>query len=152
MIRIIFVGKTKEDWLKEQIDEYSKRLGRFVRIQIDEVKDEKILGTDFERIKKAEGERIIKLLDDDYAIALDINGKEFGSKEFATAMKKANEENKRLTFIVGGAMGLSDEVLKKCKIRLSLSKMTFTNQMVRLLLVEQIYRAFTILAGMEYHK
>jgi 23S rRNA (pseudouridine1915-N3)-methyltransferase len=152
MIRIIFVGKVKEPWLQEQVDEYVKRLGRFVRIQVDEVKDEKITGTDYEKIKKNEGQRIINLLNEDYCIALDVNGKELGSKEFATALKKAGDENKRLTFIVGGALGLSDEVLKHCRLRLSLSKMTFTNQMVRLLLVEQIYRAFTILAGMEYHK
>ena len=152
MIRIIFVGRVKEEWLREQIEEYVKRLGRFTKIQIDEVKDEKILGNDYEKIKKAEGERILKLLSEDYVIALDANGKALDSPEFAKALKKSNDENKRLTFVIGGALGLSDDVLKRCDLKLSLSKMTFTNQMVRLLLVEQIYRAFTILAGMEYHK
>jgi 23S rRNA (pseudouridine1915-N3)-methyltransferase len=152
MIRLIFVGRVKEEWLKEQIEEYVKRIGRFTRIQIDEVKDEKILGNDYSKIKKAEGERILKLLDDDYVIALDHNGKSLDSPEFAQALKKSSQEHRRLTFVVGGALGLSDDVLKRCNLKLSLSKMTFTNQMVRLLLVEQVYRAFTILAGMEYHK
>jgi 23S rRNA (pseudouridine1915-N3)-methyltransferase len=152
MIRIIFVGRVKEDWLKEQIDEYVKRMGRFTRVQVDEVKDEKILGKDYEKIKKAEGERILNLLDDDYLIALDANGKSLDSPEFARALKKAGDENKRMTFVIGGALGLHDDVLKRCNLKLSLSRMTFTNQMVRLLLVEQVYRAFTILEGMEYHK
>jgi 23S rRNA (pseudouridine1915-N3)-methyltransferase len=152
MIRIIFVGRVKEDWLREQIDEYVKRTSRFTRIQIDEVKDEKILGNDYDKIKKAEGDRILKLIDDDFVIALDANGKSLDSPEFAKALKKSGEENRRLTFVIGGALGLSEEVLKRCNLKLSLSKMTFTNQMVRLLLVEQIYRAFTIMAGTEYHK
>jgi 23S rRNA (pseudouridine1915-N3)-methyltransferase len=152
MIRIIFVGRVKEEWLREQIEEYVNRIGRFIRIDIDEVKDEKILGRDYEKIKKAEGERILNILGDDYAIALDANGKSLDSPEFAKALKKAGDDNKRLTFVIGGALGLHDDVLKRCNLKLSLSRMTFTNQMVRLLLVEQIYRAFTILAGMEYHK
>jgi 23S rRNA (pseudouridine1915-N3)-methyltransferase len=152
MIRIIFVGRVKEEWLREQIEEYVTRIGRFIRIDIDEVKDEKILGRDYEKIKKAEGERILNILGDDYAIALDANGKSLDSPEFAKALKKAGDDNKRLTFVIGGALGLHDDVLKRCNLKLSLSRMTFTNQMVRLLLVEQIYRAFTILAGMEYHK
>ena len=152
MIRIIFVGKLKDEWLREALDEYVKRIGAFTRIETIEVKDESIIGKDYEKIKKEEGKRIINLLDNDYAIALDINGKAFESVEFAHALKKASDSNKRLTFIVGGALGLSDEVLKRCHLRLSLSRMTFTNQMVRLLLIEQIYRAFMILAGKEYHK
>jgi 23S rRNA (pseudouridine1915-N3)-methyltransferase len=152
MIRIIFVGRVKEEWLREQIEEYVKRLGRFTKIQIDEVKDEKILGSDYNKIKTAEGERILNLLNDDYVIALDANGKALDSPEFAKALKKSSEQSRRMTFVIGGALGLSDAVLKRCDLKLSISKMTFTNQMVRLLLVEQIYRAFTILAGMEYHK
>ena len=152
MIRIIFVGKVKEDWLKEQINEYVKRIGRFARIDVEEVKDEKVLGKDHSAIKNTEGTRILRLLKDDHVIALDVDGKALGSEDFAKALKKAGEDNNRITFVVGGALGLSDEVLKRCDMRLSLSKMTFTNQMVRLLLVEQIYRALTITAGMEYHK
>ncbi|MBW2968005.1 23S rRNA (pseudouridine(1915)-N(3))-methyltransferase RlmH [Candidatus Woesearchaeota archaeon] len=152
MIRIIFVGRSKEDWLRAQIDEYVKRIGRFTRIDIDEIKDEKILGKDYKRIKDAEGERILNLIKDDYVIALDSDGKSFDSAKFAKALKTAGEQHLRLTFIVGGALGLSDAVLKRANLKLSLSEMTFTNQMVRLLLVEQLYRAFTIMAGMEYHK
>jgi 23S rRNA (pseudouridine1915-N3)-methyltransferase len=152
MIRIIFVGRTKEDWLKAQISEYVKRTNRFVRVQIDELKDEKIVGRDYAKVKKKEGERILKLLDNDYVVALDSNGKSMESKAFATSLSKAIVDNKRITFVVGGALGLSDAVLKKADFKLSLSKMTLTNQMVRLVLVEQIYRAFTIMKGMEYHK
>ncbi|MBW2971406.1 23S rRNA (pseudouridine(1915)-N(3))-methyltransferase RlmH [Candidatus Woesearchaeota archaeon] len=152
MIRIIFVGRTKEEWLKEQINEYVKRIGKFSRIQIDEIKDEKILGRDYEKIKSLEGERILKLVADDYVIALDENGKSLESKAFATSLSEAIADNKRITFVVGGALGLSKGVLKRSDFKLSLSRMTLTNQMARLMLVEQIYRAFTILAGMEYHK
>lgn len=153
MIRIIFVGKTKDQWLREQVDEYVKRTGRWIRVQIDELKDEKIVGRDYSAVKKKEGERILKLIgDSDYVIALDENGKSVKSKQFATSLGEAVSESKRITFVVGGALGLSDEVLKKADFKLSLSSMTLTNQMVRLMLVEQIYRAFTIMAGMEYHK
>lgn len=152
MIRIIFVGKVKEAWLREQIDEYVKRLGRFVRVQVDEVKDEKILGKDYEKIKREEGQRILKLVNDDYVIALDAEGKSLDSEMFSEALGKAAAHGRKITFVVGGALGLSNAVLKRADMKLSLSAMTFTNQMVRLLLVEQIYRAFTIMEGMEYHK
>ncbi|MBN1544304.1 23S rRNA (pseudouridine(1915)-N(3))-methyltransferase RlmH [Candidatus Woesearchaeota archaeon] len=152
MIRLIFVGRTKEDWLKEQVQEYVKRIGKFSRIQADELKDEKVLGKDYDKIKKNEGERILNLITDDYVVALDSNGKSLESNEFAKSLGEAVKENKRITFVVGGALGLSNEVLKRADFKLSLSKMTLTNQMVRLMLVEQIYRAFTIMAGMEYHK
>jgi 23S rRNA (pseudouridine1915-N3)-methyltransferase len=152
MIRIIFVGRVKEEWLRAQIDEYVKRLGRFVRVQVDEVKDEKVLGKDHTRIKKIEGDRILKLISEDYLIALDVEGKALDSENFSETLGRAADQGKRVTFVVGGALGLSDEVLARADMRLSLSRMTFTNQMVRLLLVEQIYRAFTIMEGMEYHK
>ncbi|MBU2560781.1 MAG: 23S rRNA (pseudouridine(1915)-N(3))-methyltransferase RlmH [Nanoarchaeota archaeon] len=152
MIRLIFVGRTKEDWLKDQVNEYVKRIGKFSRIQIDELKDEKVLGKDYDKIKKKEGKRILNIITDDYVVALDSNGKSLESKEFAKSLDEAVKENKRITFVVGGALGLSNDVLKRADFKLSLSKMTLTNQMVRLMLAEQIYRAFTIMAGMEYHK
>ncbi len=153
MIRIIFVGKTKEQWLREQVDEYVKRTGRWVRLQVDELKDEKVVGSEYDKVKNKEGERILKLVSDqDYLIALDENGHSIKSKQFAQSLGDAVVEHKRITFVVGGALGLSDAVLKRADYKLSISKMTLTNQMVRLVLVEQIYRAFTIMAGMEYHK
>ncbi len=153
MIRLIFVGKTKEKWLQEQIDEYVKRTNRWIRVQVDELKDEKVIGRDHDKIKKKEGERLLKLIDDtDYVIALDETGKSMQSEKFARSLEEAVEESKRLTFVVGGALGLSEEVLNRADSKLSLSKMTLTNQMARLMLVEQIYRAFTIMAGMKYHK
>lgn len=152
MIRIIFVGKVKEKWLKEAFDEYVKRISAFARIQIDEVKDEKIMGKDYDAIKKKEGERILNLLKDDFVIGLDVEGESLGSETFAKALDKAGEQSRNITFVVGGALGLSKEVLKRSNMRLSLSRMTMTNQMVRLLLIEQIYRAFMIMAGRQYHR
>lgn len=152
MIRIIFVGRVKERWLKEVVDEYVKRISSFARIQIDEVKDEKIMGKDEEAIKKKEGERILNLIKDDFVIGLDVEGRSLESEAFAKALKDAGDEHKRLTFVVGGALGLSKDVLKRCDMKLSLSRMTMTNQMVRLLLIEQIYRAFMIMAGRQYHR
>ncbi len=152
MIRIIFVGKAKEEWLNSAMAEYIKRLDRFTKLEIIEVKDEKITGTDTESVKRKEGERILSIVDDDFTVALEIRGKTLSSEEFAENMKSLVMQNKKLTFICGGALGLSDEVLQRCRMKLSLSRMTFTNQMVRLILIEQIYRAFMINAGMEYHK
>ena len=152
MMRIICVGKVKEKWLREAIDEYVKRINRFTKIEMHEVKDEKIMGKDAEVIKKKEGEKILALLKDDFVIALDENGKSIESEKFAKAMKTTGDSHQNITFVVGGALGLSDKVLKRCNMKLSLSRMTMTNQMVRLLLIEQIYRAFMILTGREYHK
>jgi 23S rRNA (pseudouridine1915-N3)-methyltransferase len=141
MIHIIFVGRLEEKWLKEAIDEYVKRISKFASILIDEVKDEKILGKDYSAIKKKEGERILNLVGDDFVVGIDVEGESLESKAFAKALDKAGSEHKKITFVVGGTLGLSDEVLKRCDMKLSLSPVTFTNQMVRLLLVEQIYRA-----------
>jgi 23S rRNA (pseudouridine1915-N3)-methyltransferase len=152
MIKIIFVGKSKEPWLKEQVAEYVKRISRFAKVQLIEVKDEKILGKDYDKIKNEEGKRILALIKDDFLIALDANGKSFESEEFAKAVSDVSKEKNTLTFVIGGALGLSDEVIKRADLKLSLSRMTFTNQLVRILLVEQIYRAFTITKGMDYHK
>jgi len=151
MIKIIFVGKVKEKWLKEAIDEYVKRLGRFIKVRLVEVKDSRIVGKDADRIIKEEGKRILDhVKQGEYLITLEIAGKEMASENFAGQIKKLLEKD--MVFVVGGALGLSEEVLKKSDMKLSLSKMTLTNQMVRLLLVEQIYRAYMINAGREYHK
>ena len=152
MMRIICVGKVKEKWLRDAIDEYAKRITRFAKIEMHEVKDEKIMGKDEKVIKNKEGEKILSLLKDDFVIALDENGKSLESEKFAKAMKKTGDSHQKITFVVGGALGLSDEVLKRCDMKLSLSRMTLTNQIVRLLLIEQIYRAFMITAGREYHR
>ncbi len=152
MIRVIFVGKVKEDWIKEAIEEYGSRLDKFTSFEMIEVKDSKIIGKDAEKIKYDEGKRILNLIKDDFLIALDINGTEFGSEQFADRLEKAVSENRKITFVVGGALGLSKLVLDKAKIRVSISKMTFTNQMVRVILLEQIYRAYTLMKGINYHK
>jgi len=151
MIRILCVGKLKERWLAQAVEEYMKRLGAFTKIEIIELKDEKIEGNP-ELIKKNEGKRIIDALKDDFAIALEITGKELSSEELSEIIKNKTLQNKKTTFIIGGALGLSEEVMERCQMRISLSRMTFTHQMARLVLVEQIYRAFMIAAGREYHK
>ncbi|HII72488.1 TPA: 23S rRNA (pseudouridine(1915)-N(3))-methyltransferase RlmH [Candidatus Woesearchaeota archaeon] len=153
MIRVVFVGKAKEDWIKEALEEYSKRLQRFTNFEMVEVKDERILGKEAEKIIAAEGERILGLVkDEDFLIALDVEGKELGSEQFAEQLSKAVIDNKRITFVVGGALGLDRRVVDKARIKLSMSRMTLTNQMIRVMLVEQIYRAFTIMKGIDYHK
>jgi len=151
MIRLVCVGKLKEQWLREGIKEYAKRLQKFDNVEIIELKDEPI-GSDSEKAKTIEGKRIVEALKDDFAVALDINGKPHSSEEFASFLKKSKLESSRIAFVIGGALGLSDEAISRCNARISLSRMTFPHQMVRLVLMEQLYRAFTIISGMEYHK
>ena len=152
MIRLIFVGKVKDTWIKEAIDEYVKRLGRWTKVELIEIKDERIIGKDANKIIEAEADRILPLLKDEYIIALDVAGKELKSGQFADTIKQATLDNPKITFIIGGALGISPRLLKKAKLKLSMSKMTLTHQMIRILLVEQIYRAYTIMKGIDYHK
>ncbi len=151
MIRLVCVGKPKEQWLKEGVEEYAKRLQKFDKTEIIELKDEPITN-DSEKAKTIEGKRITEALRDDFAIALDINARNYSSEEFASFLKKSRLENPRLSFVIGGASGLSNEALARCNARISFSRMTFPHQVMRLILMEQLYRAFTIIAGMEYHK
>ncbi len=151
MIRIISVGRTKEKWLKEAIAEYVKRLGRFTKIELVEVKEEKVI-QDAARVKKIEAERLLKNAKDFYVVALDSCGKQIDSGELAMLLKKQEQCSCDIAFLIGGPMGLSKEVLKSADMQLSLSNMTFTHQMVRLILLEQVYRGHMINAGREYHK
>ncbi len=145
MIKIIFTGKTKNKPLETLTEEYLKRLKRFTKIEILEIKDEKI--TKNKNIKDIEADRIIPKLKG-YTIALDEKGKQFTSIEFAKFIQKKELNN--LTFIVGGALGLSDKI--KPDLTLSFSKMTFNHKMIRPFLLEQIYRAYCINKGIDYHK
>ncbi|MFQ5558991.1 MAG: 23S rRNA (pseudouridine(1915)-N(3))-methyltransferase RlmH [Nitrospinota bacterium] len=153
-IDIIVVGKTKEGWLQRAEDEYVKRLRGDVALGIRVVRDESVKKWKSpDIIKKIEGERIAKLLGRaSFNIALDLRGQDFSSVEFALLLKEKQEQGRPVAFIIGGALGLSEEVTQKAELVISISKLTFTHQMVRLILLEQLYRAHTILAGKEYHR
>jgi len=157
-ISLICVGKIKEKYLIMGIDEYKKRLGRYCNLEIIELQDEKTpdnAGAALEEsIKKTEGNRILKALrDDSYCIALDIRGKMLSSVELAEHMEKLFVSGKsNISYVIGGSLGLSDEVLNRADYRLSFSKMTFPHQLMRLILLEQIYRSFRIMNNEPYHK
>ena len=156
-ISIIYVGNIKDKYLADAAAEYEKRLGAYGKVQNVELKEEKITdGASDAEIKAAigrEGERIIAALPPkSYKIALCIEGCEMSSEEYAAFLGKARDISAQITFIVGGAFGLSEDVKKMCDARISLSKMTFTHRLARVLLLEQTYRAMNILAGGKYHK
>lgn len=157
-ISIVTVGKLKEKYLKQGIEEYLKRLGSYAKVEVFEVPDEKapeeLSETEMSQVKQKEGERILsKIGTDTYVIALAINGKLKSSEELADTIDKlATYGKSKIAFVIGGSLGLSDEVLKRADEQLSFSKMTFPHQLMRLILVEQIYRAFRINRGEPYHK
>ena len=154
-LNFIVVDRTRSSFIKEGEQEYIKRLKRFVSLKWTEVRpvrmtknlpDEEVIGK--------EGENILaKAEPGDYLIALDRTGKQYTSEDFAAMLKKLSIENKgRVCFMIGGPLGLSGDVLKKADLVVSLSKMTLTHEMARLIITEQIYRAFTIIEGHKYHK
>lgn len=157
-INIIAIGKIKEKFTKEAIKEFQKRLSRYCKLNIVELEDEKapqnLSQKDMDIIKDKEGERILnKLNPSSYIIALDIKGKSLSSEDFSKKMEDLMVEgNNHITFIIGGSIGLSKEVLSKCNYKLSFSKMTFPHQLMRLILLEQIYRGFRIMKNEPYHK
>jgi 23S rRNA (pseudouridine1915-N3)-methyltransferase len=153
-IVLIIVGKTVEEWLKKGIQNYVERIGHFAPFEIQvipDLKNTKNMDTSIQ--KEREGESIIKLLQrGDDVILLDDKGMEMTSEDMSAWMdKKMSLSVKRLVFIIGGPYGFSKEVYDSANAKLSLSKMTFSHQMVRLIFVEQLYRAFTIINGMPYH-
>lgn len=156
-INIICPGKVKEDYLQLGINEFIKRLQPYTKVNIREIADEKIPAnpseSDLKRVKDKEGEGIITTLDNKtYIIALDVKGKPMTSPGLAKSIQNLQVSgHSSISFVIGGALGLSKHVLKKADYRLSLSHMTFTHQMVRLILLEQIYRAFKIIRGEPYH-
>lgn len=157
-ISIVTVGKLKEKYLKQGIEEYLKRLGSYAKVEVIEVPDEKapeeLSETEMIQVKQKEGERILaKIGLDTYVIALAINGKLKSSEELADTLDKlATYGKSKIAFVIGGSLGLSDDVLKRADEQLSFSKMTFPHQLMRLILVEQIYRAYRINRGEPYHK
>lgn len=158
IIDIIAVGKIKEKYINEGIKEYSKRLSRYANLNIIGVDDEKapenLSNKDQEIVKKKEGERIgSKISQDAYVIALSIDGKGLSSEGLADKINNLMiEGSSHIAFVIGGSLGLSDEVLKRAQMKLSFSKMTFPHQLMRLILLEQVYRSFRIIRNEPYHK
>lgn len=157
-IRIIAIGKIKEQYLKMGIDEYLKRLKPYVNMEIVEVNDEPVnenpSNSQIEMVKNKEGEKVLKILKEgDYVINLDLKKKQYTSEEFAKMIEeKMVLGGSFITFIIGGSYGLSDALKNRANLSISLSNMTFLHQMTRLILLEQIYRAFKINRNETYHK
>ncbi|ETT88553.1 23S rRNA (pseudouridine(1915)-N(3))-methyltransferase RlmH [Viridibacillus sp. FSL R5-0477] len=157
-IAIITVGKLKEKYLKMGIEEYVKRLGAYAKIDLIEVPDEKapeqLSEAEMEIVKKKEGERILaKISPDTHVIALAINGKMKTSEEMSKDIESLMTYGKsKITFVIGGSLGLHDDVLKRANEKQSFGKMTLPHQLMKLVLVEQIYRSFRIMKGEPYHK
>lgn len=151
---LLVVGKTSEKWLNEGIGDYSMRINRYVPFEIQVIADMKNRGKiDNEMLKKQEGEKILASIQEkDVVVLLDENGKQFSSVAFATWIERDFLiTSRRLVFIVGGAYGFSNEVYERANFKISLSAMTFSHQMVRLIFSEQLYRAFTIINMEPYH-
>ena len=157
-IDIAAVGKIKEKYLAEGIMEYSKRLGRYCSLRILEVEDEKTPETmsdrEKEEVKRKEGERLLSRIPDQaLVIALAIDGKQLSSEELSEKISDLMVKGtSHIVFVIGGSLGLSDEVLARSQMKLSFSRMTFPHQLMRMILLEQIYRAFRIIKNEPYHK
>ena len=157
-ITIITVGKIKEKYLKDAISEYSKRLSRYCKMEIVEVADEKTPDNASEtmekQIRKKEGERIEKYIREGaYVIALAIDGKMLSSEELSEKMDSLGVQGiSHIIFVIGGSIGLDENILKRADLLLSFSKMTFPHQLMRVILLEQIYRGYKILSNDPYHK
>ena len=156
-INIVAVGSINEKIFNDPVSEYAKRLSRYVNLNIIEVKDEKTpamaSALEEEKIKEVEAERILSKLPNGYVVALTIDGKKYSSEELAKRMGKYNILSKgNLSFIIGGSLGLHKSVIDRADEKLSFSEMTFPHQLMRVILLEQIYRAYRIRNNEPYHK
>ncbi|EFN98083.1 conserved hypothetical protein [Streptococcus mitis SK564] len=157
-IKVVTVGKLKEKYLKDGISEYSKRISRFAKLEMIELADEKTPDraseSENQKILEIEGQRILsKVGDRDFVIVLAIEGKTFSSEEFSKQLEEASIKGfSTLTFIIGGSLGLSSAVKNRANLSVSFGRLTLPHQLMRLVLAEQIYRAFTIQQGSPYHK
>ena len=157
-ITVLTVGKIKEKFYTAAIDEYSKRLSRYCKLNIIQVADEKTIENSTEKemdiIKAKEGERILKNIPDDaFVITLEINGKMLDSEELADKINKLGIMGEsHIVFVIGGSLGLHKDVSKRENFKLSFSKMTFPHQLMRVILLEQIYRSYRIINNEPYHK
>ena len=156
-INILCVGKIKENYLKEALLEYSKRVSKYCNLNIIEVQDEKVpdklSDKVIENIKDIECDRMCKYIKKDTClIALDLKGKELSSEEFSKEIENISLNYSSITFVIGGTLGISSKILNQCDKKVCFSKMTFPHQLFRVILLEQIYRSFKILNNEEYHK
>lgn len=157
-IHILCVGKIKEKFYRDAVAEYAKRLGRYCKFTVTEVADEKTPDgaspAQNAKIKETEGVRLLKhIRESDYVIALAIDGKEYSSEGFAKKLENlATYGHGSLSFVIGGSLGLSDDILTRADLAVSFSRMTFPHQLMRLILAEQIYRSFRIIHKEPYHK
>lgn len=150
MIKIICSGKIKENYLKDAIVEYSKRISKYDKLEIIELPD---YDYDLKKTLQKEKENILKNINlKDYNILLDLNGKSYTSLELAYKLDKVRITNSNITFIIGGSYGVDEEIKKIVNERISFSKLTFPHQLFRVILLEQIYRCFKIINHEEYHK
>lgn len=156
-INIICIGKIKEKFFKAAIDEYSKRLSKYCKLNILELPDEKIpdrLNSNIENeIKSKECDNIIKhIKKDSYIICLDLNGKQFSSEELSKNIENISMQSSQITFVIGGSLGLTEKILNLSNQKICFSKMTFPHQLIRIFLLEQLFRAFKISNGETYHR
>lgn len=157
-ITILAVGKIKEKYLKDAIAEYSKRLSRYCKLELIEVSDEKTpeqaSAAVEDAIREKEGERLLKYIKDDaFVVTLEIKGKQLTSEELADKIEKLGIAGEsQIVFVIGGSIGLSGTVMARSDYALSFSKMTFPHQLMRVILLEQIYRSYRIIQGAPYHK
>ena len=153
-LRFVWIGKTRRAPIKELIQEYLDRAGRFAQVEVSELRDRDDVGADARKIIDKEGEDIIsRTASDPFVIALDERGREMDSLQMAEFIEKQRLAGaKQITFVIGGHNGLSDAVRKRANLVLALSRMTLTHELARVLLVEQVYRAFTIIYDLPYQK
>lgn len=151
-LHFVWIGKTRDRHCAALIADYLERIKRFVPCEVRELKEQS--GSDEKRMIAAESRKLISAIErDDFVALLDEKGGEFDSLQFAEFISKRQQAGtKRLAFVIGGFAGVSDEVKQRADIRLSLSRMTLTHELARVVLTEQVYRAFTLLAGLPYHK
>lgn len=158
LIQVIAIGKLKEKFMQQGVAEYAKRLGPYAKLQLLEVPDEKAPETmsdaEAEQVKQREGERLLGLIKPDaHVIALAIEGQLWSSEELAGQLERlATYGPSHVVFVIGGSNGLSDDVLRRSQQQLSFGRMTYPHQLMRLIMVEQIYRAMKIIRGEPYHK
>lgn len=150
-LHLVWTGKTRDGNLASLLGDYLARIGRFCTVEVSELKDS---GSGGARAAEEEAPKLLSAVErDDYVILLDERGREMGSRELAALIDAKRQSGlKRLAFVIGGFAGAGDEVRKRADMTLALSRMTFTHEMARVILAEQIYRSFSLLAGLPYHK
>lgn len=156
-IQILAVGKQREPFYKEAAEKYLRRLKPYCKLSIREIKDEKDPGEGShalsQKVLETEGERLLSAIaPQDVVVALYIEGEQLTSEAFSTHVKRWHEQTRSVVFVIGGSLGLSEAVIKRADLKLSFSPMTFPHQLARVMLLEQIYRAYKINAGERYHK